>query len=239
MNAWIVWLRGFSIRSRLLACMALVVGIGLAVGAVTSWQLLQLRKSLDSFAHQEFAATQRMIELSQLIGKMRGSENAAIINTGDSISAEAHVKAWRATLAQSMEALKGLEASAPTPAIAKQVQALQGQLQAYGKGLAPTLDLILSSAITSAAEAYQSSAEVRDQAQQVEAAVVKLSVDVKKLADARTLASEQRASISIWVLWALLLSPGIVFLPLMGLTIVSRGPCSEPKPSPWPLPRVT
>ncbi|HET6789887.1 MAG TPA: hypothetical protein VFH49_18130, partial [Aquabacterium sp.] len=69
MAAWITWLRGFSIQSRLLACMALVVGIGCLVGGVTSWQLLKLRGSLESFAQQEFAATQRMVEVSLLMGQ--------------------------------------------------------------------------------------------------------------------------------------------------------------------------
>ena len=60
---WITWLRGFSIRSRLIACMALVVVIGTIVGVGMSWRLLSLKGEFDSFAQQEFAATQRMAVL--------------------------------------------------------------------------------------------------------------------------------------------------------------------------------
>jgi len=221
MSAWITWLRGFSIRSRLLACMALVIGIGSLVGSVTSWQLLQLRNSLEGFSQQEFAATQRMVELARLVGQMRGHENAAIINTGDSVSAETHVKAWKARVLEVRTSLKALEQRAPTAEIAQQVKALDQGLSAYEKGLSTTLDLILSAAITSAAEAFQSTADVRAQAEGLEVATARLATDVKKLADARAAASNERASRSIVLLWALLLSPGIVFLPLMGLTIAS------------------
>jgi methyl-accepting chemotaxis protein len=221
MAALITWLRGFSIQSRLLACMALVVGIGCLVGGVTSWQLLKLRGNLEGFSQQEFAATQRLVELSQLMGQMRNAENAAIINTGDSVSADVQVKLWKSRLAQVQSALKGLEQTAPTADIAQQVKSLQTRIKAYGDGLGPTLDLITSSAITSAAEAFQSSADVRAQAEGVDTAMSKLAGDVKKLADARSSDSNRTATSSIAVLWAMLMSPGVIFLPLMGLTIVS------------------
>ncbi|MCP6412458.1 hypothetical protein NL483_28325, partial [Klebsiella pneumoniae] len=81
----ITWLRGFSIRSRLLACMALVVAIVTLVGTGTSWQLLQLQGNLDDFAEREFAGTQHVGELTRLLGLVRSHEQAAIINTGDSV----------------------------------------------------------------------------------------------------------------------------------------------------------
>ena len=219
MTAWITWLRGFSIRSRLLACMALVVAIGCLVGGATSLQLMRLQGALDSFAEQEFAATQRVGELAQILGQMRGHENAAIINTGDSVTAEAHVKAWKGNLADAGKALAGLEAA--IPATGPQVKAIQARLKTYSEGLTTTLDLIVSSAISSSAEAFQSTAPSRAEAEAVEAAMAKLTDDVEKLAHARRDETRRSASQSVVVLWAMLLTPGLVFLPLMGLTIAS------------------
>ena len=45
----ITWLRRFSIRSRLITCMVLVVGLGSIVGSGISWQLWSLKGEFDAF----------------------------------------------------------------------------------------------------------------------------------------------------------------------------------------------
>lgn len=219
--AWISWLRGFSIRARLLACMALVVGIGCTIGGAMSWQLLSLKGELDSFASQEFTATQRMTTLALSLGDLRGREKTTIIAAGDSVSASDQLKAWKAALAASLKATRALAESAPTPEIKQQAQALEGKLNSYGQGMEPTLALITSSALTSAAEAYQSSEPARAEADAVETITAKLNDAVTKVADARRAHAGTAANHAILWLWALLLSPGIIFLPLMGLSILS------------------
>ena len=218
---WITWLRGFSIRSRLLACMALVVGIGTVVGAGMSWQLWSLKSEFDAFAHQEFAATQRMTTLALNLDKLRGHEKATIINTGDSVSAADQYKAWKAALADTVKTTQALAKAAPSEAIRQEAQELEKKLVAYGKGLEPTLELITSSALTSAAEAYQSSEPARAQADAVEAGTAKLNEGITALAESRRSKAASGASGAITWLWILLLAPGLVFLPLMGMTIVS------------------
>jgi len=218
---WITWLRGFSIRSRLIACMALVVAIGTIVGVGMSWRLLSLKGEFDAFAQQEFTATQRMATLALNLSKVRGHEKAAIINTGDSVTAENHFKAWKQALADSTKAAQDLVAAAPTAQIREQAETVKGKLETYGKGLTPTLDLIVSNALGSSAEAYQSSEPARAEADQVEAIAAKLNGEVIEVADRHrdTVADEVTAAIT--ALWALLMSPGIIFLPLMGATIYS------------------
>ncbi|MEY2843046.1 MAG: hypothetical protein RI920_1083, partial [Pseudomonadota bacterium] len=92
--AWMMWLRGFSIRSRLLACMALVVGIGCLIGGVMSWQLTRMKGEFDGFANGEFAATQNMAKLSLALGQLRGQEKTIIISIGDSVSTAEAYKKW-------------------------------------------------------------------------------------------------------------------------------------------------
>jgi len=72
-------------------------------------------------------------------------------------------------LSATIQTTKALAEAAPTTEIKQQAQALEGKLNSYGKGLEPTLDLITSAAITSAAEAYQSSEPARAEADAVEA----------------------------------------------------------------------
>ena len=218
---WIIWLRGFSIRSRLIACMALVVVIGCIVGSGMSWRLLTLKGEFDAFAQQEFTATQRMASLALSLSKLRGHEKATIINTGDSVTAEAHFKAWRVALADSDKAAKALASAAPTDAIRAEAETLQRKLDSYAKGMAPMLELITTNALSSSGEAYQSSEAARAEADEVEAIAAKLNGGVTEVADRHrdTVASEVTSAIAS--LWALLLAPGLIFLPLMGATILS------------------
>ena len=218
---WITWLRGFSIRSRLIACMALVVVIGTIVGVGMSWRLLSLKGEFDSFAQQEFAATQRMADLALNLSKLRGQEKAAIINTGDSVTAEGHFKAWKLALAESVKASEGLAKVAPNAQIRQEAESLKGKLESYGKGLTPTLELITSNALGSSAEAYQSSEPARAEADQVEAVAAKLNGEVTDVADRHRDAVADEVTAAITALWALLMSPGIIFLPLMAATIYS------------------
>src|SRR3989344_2956583 len=153
---WINWLRGFSIRSRLIACMALVVVIGTIVGAGMSWRLMSLKGEFDNFAREEFTATQ-----------------------------------------------------------------LKDKLEAYSKSLRPTLELIAGNALSSSAEAYQSTDTARQEADQAEALAAQLNASVVSIADARRNTVEGEVQSTIVSLCALLLSPGIIFLPLMGATVYS------------------
>src|SRR5690606_23472973 len=219
--AWITWLRRFSIRSRLIACMAIVVGIGTIVGCGMSWQLWSLKGEFDDFAQQEFTATQRMASLALEMGKLRGHEKATIINAGDSVSATEQYQAWQAALTRTIEATKTLAQAAPSEDIRQHVTALETRLHAYGKGLAPTLEMIASMVLTTSSEAYQSSEAARAEADAVEAGTAQLNAEITQLADARRNQAAASASTAISWLWVLLLSPGVVFLPLMILTIVS------------------
>ena len=145
---WITCLRGFSIRSRLIACMALVVVIGSIVGAGMSWRLMALEGEFDRFAHEEFTATQRMADLALNLSKLRGQEKAAIINTGDSVTVESNVKAWASALSETLKATEALIAAAPNDEIRQAAQAMKSRLEAYSKALRPTLDLISSNALS-------------------------------------------------------------------------------------------
>ena len=109
---WITWLRNFSIRSRLLICMGLVVAIGTIVGGGMSWQLLRLQDNFTAFAEQEFTATQRMAELATHMSKLRSHEKTAMINAGDSVSAAESFKAWEQALQATAATLGQVAASA-------------------------------------------------------------------------------------------------------------------------------
>jgi methyl-accepting chemotaxis protein len=221
MQSWITWLRGFSIRSRLMACMALVVGIGLLVGGGMSAQFYKLQNGLDDFARQEFAATQQVGQLAQTLGQMRAHESAALINTGDSVTVDSEIKGWKLRHAELKAVLAKIEAGAPTPDIAAQAKAIHGRLDAYAKGMTATFDLSMSSAISSSAEAFQSTAEGRNEAVEMDKAASALRANVEKLAQLRKEQTNATVRQSVIGLWVMLLAPGFIFLPLMGLTILS------------------
>ena len=218
---WITWLRGFSIRSRLIACVALVVVIGTIVGVGMSWRLISLKGEFDNFAREEFTATQRMADLALNLSKLRGQEKAAIINTGDSVTAGGHFKAWREALAETAKANEALIAAAPNDEVRQAATTLKDKLDAYGKALLPTMELIAGNALSSSAEAYQTSEGARQEADQAETIAAQLNTSVVTIADARRETVESAVQSTIVSLWALLLSPGLIFLPLMAATVFS------------------
>ena len=219
--AWMTLLRGFSIRSRLLTCMALVVGIGMLVGGGMSWQLLALKGDFDGFTRGEFAATQRMVTLSLRLNDMRGHEKTAIITAGDDGAASEQVQAWQASLGQARQAAIALTAAAPNAEVKQQTESLLHKLDSYGQALAPTLNLITTSGIVSPSKAYNASKAARAQADAIEASAAQLNQRIAQLAETRRKHAASEVNQTIASLWALLLTPGLVFLPLMGMTIHS------------------
>ena len=217
----ITWLRKFSIRSRLITCMVLVVGIGTIVGSGMSWQLWSLKGEFDAFTQQEFAAVQRMGKLALNLSSLRGHEKAVIINAGDSVSAQEEVKAWQAALIATEQATQALQEAAPNEAIRAQIQALSPKLARYGESLLPTLTMVGELAISSSAEAYQSSESARAEADAIERQVNDLNDSITELAEARRIKAADGVTHTLTLLWGLLLSPGLIFLPLMALTILS------------------
>ena len=219
---WLWWLRGFSIRSRLLACMALVVGIGVLVGGVMSARLLGLRSDFNAFSGQEFGAVEEMVLLSQSLGQVRVQEKNVLIFAGDSVSAsQAHDK-WQTVMKDVGTRAQAVIAAAPTPAIAQEAQQLQARLDDYRKQIGPTLELVASGALSSTAEAHQSTESARDAAHALEAVAKQLAQDISKVATDRRDNVAQRTVSTIITLWVLLCAPGVIFLPLMALTIFSR-----------------
>ena len=217
----ITWLRRFSIRSRLITCMVLVVGLGSIVGSGISWQLWSLKGEFDAFTQQEFAAVQRMGKLALNLSALRGHEKAAIINAGDSVSAQAEFKAWQAALTATDQATQALQEAAPSEAIAAQIQALRPKLASYGQALTPTLQMVTDLSITSSTEAYQGSESARAEADAIERQVNTLNDSITELAEARRIKAADGVVHTIALLWGLLLSQGFIFLPLMALTILS------------------
>jgi methyl-accepting chemotaxis protein len=219
--AWMMWLRGFSIRSRLVACMALVVGIGCLIGGVMSWQLNRMKAEFDGFATGEFAATQNMARLSLSLGQLRGQEKTIIISIGDSVSTAEAYKKWQLALKDTTVKAQAVVQTSPNEAIRKKAQDLARHLDNYGKGMVPTLELINGNAISSVAEAYQSCEPSRLDADAMDRGAAELAADINTVADTHRSQVAEVTTLSTLVLWALLLSPGVIFLPLMILTILS------------------
>jgi len=217
----ITWLRRFSIRSRLITCMVLVVGIGTIVGSGMSWQLWSLKGEFDAFTRQEFAALQHMSKLTLNLSALRGHEKAAIINAGDSVSVQTEFSAWQAALKETEQETQALLEAAPNETIRTQVQALMPKLASYSQAMHPHLTLLTELTITSSAEAYQGSEASRAEADAIERDVKGLNDHITELAEARRAKAADGVTNAIVLLWSLLLSPGFIFLPLMALTIMS------------------
>ncbi|MFN3888628.1 MAG: methyl-accepting chemotaxis protein [Aquabacterium sp.] len=218
---WITWLRKFSIRSRLIACMVLVVGIGTVVGVGMTLKLHALRGEVEGFASHEFEATQAMAELALHMGRLRGFEKAAIIHAGDSVSAESDRVSWNKSLENSRAAIGRIKQTLTEQDLIDQIDGLQSKLNGYAQALAPSLGHMAEGVLNTPPDAYAATEEARAKADVLEQSTSALQERLSGLAQQRRDRSAETATETVIWLWVLLLSPGIIFLPLMGLTIAS------------------
>ncbi len=218
---WMTWLRGFSIRARLVACVVLVVGIGLSIGGVMSLQLHRIQGEFDSFSQKEFGATQEMARLSLLMGQLRGHEKTTLIHTGDGVSGAEAYKRWKAALVTTKAQVQKVVEAAPNDALRTEAKGLSTLLENYANGMTPTFELIQANAISSVSEAYQSCAASREDAEKMDTLTAHLAAEIREVADQHRTEVAQAARRATVVLWVLLLAPGIIFLPLMALTVLS------------------
>lgn len=182
---WITWLRKFSIRSRLIACMVLVVGIGTVVGVGMTLKLHALKGEVEGFASHEFEATQSMAELALQMGRLRGFEKSAIIHAGDSVSAEADRVSWNKSLESSRAAIAHIRQTLTEPDLVEQIDALQSKLNGYAETLAPSLAHMAEGVLNTPPDAYAATEAARSKADVLESSTTALQERLANLAQQR------------------------------------------------------
>jgi len=217
----LLWLRRFSIRARMVLCMALVVLIGLTIGGVMTLDLQRTRGVFDGFVSHEFTAVLQANELAQAMSQMRGHEKDMLINAGDTVSVSTARKAWTEAHARALKHAAAVRAALQDAAQLQAVATIERQLQAYAKALAPSLDMLEGGSVSSPAEAANMITGARDEVAVAEQALTRLDDGLDRAATAQKALLGEQIQRSLIVLWTLLWSPGIVFLPLMVLTIAS------------------
>jgi methyl-accepting chemotaxis protein len=217
----LLWLRRFSIRARLVVCMALVVLIGLSIGGVMTLDLQRTRGVFDGFVSHEFSAVLQANELAQSLSQMRGHEKDMLINAGDTVSVAASRKAWTAAHARAREHAAAVQAALRDAALQKEVATIDARLKSYAQALGPSLDLLEGGAVSSPAEAANMVTNAREEIVVAEQALTRLDQGLDAAADGEKARLGSQIERSLVVLWLLLFSPGLIFLPLMVLTIVS------------------
>ncbi|MBI5333533.1 MAG: HAMP domain-containing protein [Burkholderiales bacterium] len=217
----LLWLRRFSIRARLILCMALVVLIGLTIGGVMTLDLQRTRGVFDGFVAHEFSAVLQANELAQALSQMRGHEKDMLINAGDTVSVSASRKAWAAAHDRAVEHARGVRDALRDAALQAEVATIEARLKAYAGALGPSLDMLEGGSVASPAEAANMVAGARDEIVVAEQALTRLDRGLSQAASGEKARLGEHIQRSLVVLWLLLWTPGAIFLPLMVLTIVS------------------
>ncbi len=216
-----LWLRKYSIRARLIFCMGLVVAIGLLICGGTTTDLLGMRTRFDQFAQRDFAAVLAMGKLSSAIGHLEGAEKDLLISAGDAAAARSLRPGWSQTLEQANQQAKAVQAALVGSEQSKLIESVQQRLQAYSQAIGPVFDQIEAGTLTNATQAAQASHAARAELVAAEAPLKQLAQDAEQAAQRSREDMQSGIWRSIVVLWALLWSPGVVFLPLMIFTILS------------------
>ena len=216
-----LFLRKYSIRARLIFCMGLVVAIGLTICGGTTTDLLGMRAQFDQFAQREFSAALAMSKLSSSVGHLDGEEKDVLIAIGDAAAVRTHRQGWVSAVELAGQQAKAVQTALEGSEQARLVDTVSQHLQAYAQATGPVFDRIESGAITSAMQAHQALQAAHAELAAAEAPLEQLTQAAEQAATQSR--DDMRARIwrAIIVLWALLWSPGVVFLPLMIFTILS------------------
>jgi methyl-accepting chemotaxis protein len=214
-------MRRFSIRARLILCMVLVVAIGLTIGGATTRDLLGMQSRFELFTQRDFAAALSMSKLSTAIGHVESSEKDVMIAAGDAAAVRAHRAEWAQAVDAATQHIKAVQTSLEGDERARQAEGLLQHLQAYSSAVTPVFDQIASGSLATAVAAAQASGAAHAELAATQAQLKQLT----EASDQAAQTSRGEMQDSIWrtliVLWALLWTPGVIFLPLMIFTILS------------------
>lgn len=209
------WLRTYSIRARLLTCMALVVAIGMIIGTGTTLDLLRLRKGFEGLTQGELAAVMEMNRVAMAIAHLHAAERD--IFAGPAAQMAELRRPWQTAAESAARAAQSVrERAASDPGTHQAIEAMQQRLKAYTQAMGAAL-LQLENGQSSVSTAQAARQDLRAAEQRLEQAAQTLQV----AATQRHMEVSARIKRSIGMLWILLLSPGIIFLPLMWASIVS------------------
>ena len=197
MNAFQL-IRQFSIRTRMVGAIALVLTLLAVVGGAGIAGMLRIEQHSQAFSSETFAQSESLSKLRDLIGHMRQHEKDMVIGYEKSETVIASKRLWEASHGEALKMATEMKAQARGEK-AERVAPIIAALQAYASALAPVIRQLESGGYDTATVANKMLAPARAAILEGEKAADALDMLLHQ--EAGVSEAAMKASISHTLLW--------------------------------------
>ena len=206
-------LRRFTIRTRMLGAIAMVLALLTLVGAFGLWGLNQVTTGSERYVATTHAQTVVLAELRTAIGDVRRYEKDLLINYDSAAQQQAYQPKWRAAVDQVQASARRLAAgdASPKAEAARRIDAL---LAAYATQVAPVLKALQVGGFNDAPVANQAIAPAKKLAHEAETQIAALARLLEQETEAAVAAQRHSARLALWGFGAALALAVVLVVPL-------------------------
>jgi methyl-accepting chemotaxis protein len=216
----IALIRKFSIRTRMIGAIAIVLSLLTVVGGIGAAGMLRLQRQSDEFVTQSFAQSEDLAKLRGQMGGVRRYEKDLLINRGKPAELANYKKLWQAGYDEAIQTA-AMMTSRSVGADAEQMGSMLSGLRNYSAAIAPVMQQIegrgydtveaANAALAPAKEAFHTSEKVLDE----------FAVKLHRDADADSAATRQAMTQTLQLFGAAVVLSALLVVPLTLVNMVS------------------
>ena len=207
-------MRGFTIRTRMLATVGIVAVALLAVGGVGLAAQFYARSVNTSFVAQDFAAMTQIAQLRNAMSTLRGHEKDMIIQYENAVEVGRAKEAWIKTLADIQASAKALQAALPHDAERAKVADAMARMDKFKDAFLPVAKQIEAMGFDSARVAAAFMKRAQPDYDAAQATIETLAVDLDRLAAEGGKRMDHTATLVMALLGAAVVLALVVIVPL-------------------------
>ncbi len=205
-------MRQFSIRTRMLGAIGVVLALLAVIGSAGLWGMAQLKAGNEHFAEHAYSESVTLSRARVAIGDLGRHERDMIINYEKSEQVRAAFAAWKGALARSEQELRGMtEGDADEDNLI--IEKMLGQLSVYAKAMEPVAAQLEIGGYDSATVANRVLAPAHQEYQAMVDNLDKVAAIIASEAEAQLAADRATATTIFWIFGGVLLVAVLVVVP--------------------------
>ena len=216
-------MRSFTIRTRMVGAIGVVLVLMLMVGGTGMFGMQQTQHALHEFRHHSYQELVDLSRLRQSIGDLRRHEGTLLLAAGQAASVQSARERWMGELAAIREASAAMLAGEEDDDNAL-VRELLGQLGRYEQSVTPVIEPVAQGTMTHA-DALARMSEALAAGQKMDELAVALETSLLAEAGETEHAQDEAASQTLWLFG---LSVALAVLVVAPSTLLNQRSITEP-----------
>jgi methyl-accepting chemotaxis protein len=213
-------LRKFSVRTRMIGAIVIVLSLLAVVGGVGLSGMLRMRQQSDEIATQAFTQSADLAKLRGQMGNLRRYEKDMLINSGKPAEMAKYRKLWQGEYDEAIQTSATM-ASRSVGAEAGQMGSLRVGLQNYGAGAAPVMQKLEAGGYDSAAAANAALGPAKEAVYAAEKLADEFTLKLRSEADAVLATTQQAMTQTLQLFGAAVVLSALLVVPLTLLNMVA------------------